>query len=134
VVTSVRRTHVLPNVRKGWRVSERRACRIAGVNRLTLQYRSKRTDDPAVRARIKEIAAVRVRYGYRRITVLLRRDGWRINHKRVHRIYPRRWLSDTHETATSASGCDDPTTAPDPDRAQPELGHGLHARRARRRH
>jgi putative transposase len=86
-VTSVRCTQVLPHVRKGWRLSERRACRIVDVNRSTLQYRSKRTDDPALRARIREIAAVRVRYGYRRITVLLRRDGWRVNHKRVHRLY-----------------------------------------------
>lgn len=37
--------------------------------------------------RIKEIAAVRVRYGYKRIHVLLRREGWKINHKRVHRLY-----------------------------------------------
>jgi len=37
--------------------------------------------------RIKEIAAVRVRYGYRRIHVLLRREGWKVNHKRVHRLY-----------------------------------------------
>ena len=37
--------------------------------------------------RINEIAAVRVRYGYKRIHVLLRREGWKINHKRVYRIY-----------------------------------------------
>lgn len=84
---SVRRKHVLPNVRAGWRVSERRACRILAVNRAALQYRSKRVDDPVLRARINEIARVRVRYGYRRITVLLRRDGWHVNHKRVRRIY-----------------------------------------------
>jgi putative transposase len=78
---------VLPRVRQHWQVSERRACRILAVNRATLQYRSKRIDDPALRAGIKQIAIVRVRYGYRRITVLLRRDGWHVNHKRVHRIY-----------------------------------------------
>lgn len=84
---SVRRKHVLPHVRAGWRVSERRACRILGVNRAALQYRSKRVDDPVLRTRINEIARVRVRYGYRRITVLLRREGWNVNHKRVRRIY-----------------------------------------------
>lgn len=83
----MRRRQVLPHVRQGWRVSERRACRVLDVNRKALRYRPKRTDDPVLRARIKEIATVRVRYGYRRITVLLRRDGWQINHKRVRRIY-----------------------------------------------
>ena len=46
-----------------------------------------------LRARIKEIAALRVRYGYRRIHVLLRRDGWKVNVKRVHRIYREEGLS-----------------------------------------
>lgn len=40
-----------------------------------------------MRMRIKEIAGVRVRYGYKRIHILLRREGWEINHKRVHRLY-----------------------------------------------
>ena len=37
--------------------------------------------------RLKDLAAVRVRYGYRRLHVLLRREGWAVNHKRVHRLY-----------------------------------------------
>ena len=90
---SVRRKSILPRVQTHWRVSERRACRILDVNRETLRYRSKRVDDPALRARIKEIATIRVRYGYRRIHVLLRRDGWQVNHKRVHRIYREEGLS-----------------------------------------
>ena len=90
---SVRRKHVLPHVRKVWQVSERRACRVLDVNRKALRYRSKRTDDPVLRGRLKEIAAVRVRYGYRRITVLLRREGWLVNHKRVQRIYREEGLS-----------------------------------------
>ena len=83
----MRRKSVLPRVRIEWRVSERRACAILDVNRKALRYRSKRVDDPVLRARIKEIAGVRVRYGYKRITVLLRREGWYVNHKRVRRIY-----------------------------------------------
>lgn len=83
----MRRKSIVPHVRTHWRLSERRACRILDVNRETLRYRPKRRDDPAVRARIKEVAATRIRYGYRRITVLLRREGWQVNHKRVHRIY-----------------------------------------------
>ena len=83
----MRRKHVLPQVRSTWRLSERRACVILDVNRRALRYRSKRVDDPVLRSRIKELAAVRVRYGYKRITVLLRREGWLVNLKRVHRIY-----------------------------------------------
>jgi len=52
-----------------------------------LHYRSVKRDDAVLRTRIKEIAHTRIRYGYRRITVLLRREGWLVNVKRVHRIY-----------------------------------------------
>ncbi|WP_460672944.1 IS3 family transposase [Larkinella ripae] len=50
-------------------------------------YKPHRRDDTAIRQRIKEIAQVRIRYGYKRIHVLLRREGWRDNHKRVRRVY-----------------------------------------------
>ena len=50
-------------------------------------YKPRRSGQVALRQRIKEIASVRIRYGYRRIHVLLRREGWQINHKRVHRLY-----------------------------------------------
>jgi putative transposase len=78
---------MVPQVRKTWRLSERRSCAILSVNRKSLRYRSVKRDDPALRRRIKEIAATRIRYGYRRINVLLRREGWMVNHKRVRRIY-----------------------------------------------
>ena len=53
-----------------------------------LRYQSRRVNDDApLRRRIEEIAAVRIRYGYRRITVLLKREGWHINAKRVYRLY-----------------------------------------------
>ncbi len=50
-------------------------------------YKARRSSQAAVRTRIREIAATRVRYGYRRIHVLLRREGWQINAKRVYRLY-----------------------------------------------
>ena len=50
-------------------------------------YRSIRDGQAPLRMRIKEIAATRVRYGYKRIHVPLRREGWEVNHKRVYRIY-----------------------------------------------
>jgi len=68
-------------------LSERRACRLADLNLSAWQYRARRKERPGLRARIKELAGMRRRFGYRRIYALLRREGWRVNHKAVHRIY-----------------------------------------------
>jgi putative transposase len=73
--------------RDGFRVSERRACRLTGVARSSYRYRSVAVDQTALRLRLRDLAATRVRYGYRRLHVLLRREGWRVNHKRVYRLY-----------------------------------------------
>ncbi len=90
----MRRKTVLPEIRKTWRLSERRACEILTVNRRAVRYRSMRADvDTALRMRIKDIAATRIRYGQRRIYVLLRREGWHVNIKRVARIYRAEGLS-----------------------------------------
>jgi putative transposase len=53
----------------------------------TLHYKSRKKTQEALRRRLREIAATHVRYGYRRLTVLLRREGWKINAKRVYRLY-----------------------------------------------
>ncbi len=88
MVSRLRRRAVLPQIRKNWRLSERRACEILAVNRRAVRYRSVRGDaDVALRLRIKAIAEVRIRYGQRRIHVLLRREGWNVNIKRVARLY-----------------------------------------------
>lgn len=55
--------------------------------RASLQYRSRRDPQSALRMRLRELAASRVRFGYRRLTVLLRRDGWFVNAKRIYRLY-----------------------------------------------
>ena len=73
--------------RSTWRISIRRACRALPVERSTYHYRSRRAGQAQLTERIREIAATRVRYGYRRIHVLLCREGWRVNVKRVHRLY-----------------------------------------------
>ena len=70
-----------------WRTSERYACRALGFHRSTHRYESVRRDSRPLRLRIKEIALARPRFGYRRIWVLLRREGWDVNHKLVYRIY-----------------------------------------------
>jgi putative transposase len=73
--------------RVGFRVSERRACRLVGVARSSYRYRSQAADHTALRLRLRDLAATRVRYGYRRLHILLRREGWRVNHKRIYRLY-----------------------------------------------
>ena len=70
-----------------YRVSIRRACKVVCFRRQTWYYRAIQRDDDALRSRINEIAASRVRYGFWRIFTLLRREGWKDNHKRVYRIY-----------------------------------------------
>jgi putative transposase len=74
-------------VRVGFAVSERRACCVIGCHRKTYRYKSRAKDQTALRLRLRELASVRVRYGYRRLHILLRREGWRVNHKRIYRLY-----------------------------------------------
>jgi putative transposase len=69
---------VVEYLRDSYRVSERRACRVARMNRATFRYRSHRDPRTELRMRIREIAQVRVRYGYRKIRVLLNREGWKV--------------------------------------------------------
>jgi putative transposase len=68
-------------------LSERRACGLVGVDRSTCRYRERRADWPALRERLRGLAAERRRFGYRRLHVLLRREGYRVNLKRVYRLY-----------------------------------------------
>ena len=68
-------------------MSERRACKATGFCRMTMRYRAKRADDGALRERMKAIAHERRRFGYRRLHVLLRREGFTVNHKRLFRLY-----------------------------------------------
>jgi putative transposase len=82
-----RKRQLVDEVRTVWRVSIRRACRALPVDRSSYHYRSKRSGQAVLTKRIKEIAETRVRYGYRRIHVLLRREGWLVNAKRVCRLY-----------------------------------------------
>jgi putative transposase len=82
-----RKRQLVDEVRSVWQVSIRRACQALPVDRSTYHYRCKRTGQAILMKRIKEIAETRVRYGYRRIHVLLRREGWLVNSKRVCRLY-----------------------------------------------
>lgn len=72
---------------KQYDVSERRACRAVRVPRSTVRYCSRRCDDDKLRCRLREIALERRRFGSPRLTVMLKREGFKVNHKRVERIY-----------------------------------------------
>ncbi|OSZ43571.1 transposase [Alcaligenes faecalis] len=72
---------------EAYRVSIRRAAAVLGLRLSTYFYKPHPRDDRAERRRIREIAETRVRYGAERIHILLRREGWRINHKKTYRIY-----------------------------------------------
>ncbi len=74
-------------------LSQRRVCRLVGVDRHTLRYRSRRQEEWALRTRIREIAEVKRRYGCPRVYVRLRREGWTVNHKKVERLYREEGLS-----------------------------------------
>ena len=79
--------------RAAYQLSERRACRAVGTARSSVRYRLVRGDQAALRRRLRELAGVRVRAGYRTLHTLLQREGWPVNHKRVYRLY-------THEGLT----------------------------------
>ena len=68
-------------------VSERRACRILRSHRSTQRYRSHRDPRLELRARMRELARNRIRFGYRRLHVLLRREGWQLGKNQAYRLY-----------------------------------------------
>ncbi len=68
-------------------MSIRKACQALKIDRSLYTYKSKRGDQAALKLRIKEICETRIRFGYRRVHVLLRREGWAVNPKRVRRLY-----------------------------------------------
>jgi len=86
-VRPARKRELVNGVRSDWGVSIRRACRVLEMDTSTYHYKSRRREQAGIEARIREICETRVRYGYRRVHVLLRREGWEINMKRTHRIY-----------------------------------------------
>jgi putative transposase len=78
-------------------VSERRACRVARIPVSTFRYASRQEPRTALRLRIREIAQVRVCYGYRKIRVLLNREGWKVGKKLVYRLYKEEGLTLRHK-------------------------------------
>jgi len=87
---------VVTYLQRSYHVSERRACRTTRCARATYRYRSHQDPRTALRQRIKEIAQARVRYGYRKIRVLLNREGWVVGKPLVYRLYREEGLTLRH--------------------------------------
>ena len=87
MVTPDARRQAVAHLRAQHEASERRACKALGTDRAVVRYRSRRADDAAIRVRMRAIAADRRRFGYRRIGLLLAREGIRLNQKKLRRLY-----------------------------------------------
>jgi len=78
---------------QSYELSTKRACGLIEFQCSSYYYKHRRRSDAALRMRLKELAAVRVRFGYRRLYVLLRREGWVVNHKKLYRLYTEEGLT-----------------------------------------
>lgn len=85
-------------------LSERRACGLLERNRASVRYHAQRREDPVLRERLRELAAQRRRFGYRRLHVLLVREQWKVNHKRVYRLYREEGLAVRRRKRKRAAG------------------------------
>jgi putative transposase len=100
------------DIRQAYELSERKACGLIGITRWSNRYQSCRDPQQDLRMRLRELAAARVRYGYRRLTVLLRREGRQVNAKRGYRLYCEEGLQvRTKKRAKRASHVRVPLTA-----------------------
>jgi putative transposase len=86
-VTPAARRAAVTAAREAHGISERRACSIIGADRSAIRYRHRRIDDVTTRQRLKELAAERRRFGWRGLKLLLEREGIRMNHKKLRRLY-----------------------------------------------
>lgn len=95
-------------------VSERRACKVLQVDRSTVRYQSKRVDDGDLREAIKRVSRERRRFGYRRIHIMIEREGHKVNHKKLRRIYAEEKLQVRRRGGRKrALGTRKPTVLPD---------------------
>ncbi|WP_425387998.1 IS3 family transposase [Azospirillum halopraeferens] len=87
MVTPAAVRSAVAHVRANHGVSERRACLVLGADRSTVRYRSRRPDDAVLRERLRELSRQRRRFGYRRLHLLLAREGHALNQKKLGRLY-----------------------------------------------
>ena len=87
MVTPAAKRKAVVHLREAFGMSERRACKAIGCCRMTMRYQTTRADDASLRRRMRAIAQERRRFGYRRLHVLLKREGYMVNHKKLFRLY-----------------------------------------------
>jgi len=87
VVTPAAKRKAVAHLMDAHGMSERRACKAIGYCRMTVRCQTTRADDAALRQRMRAIAQERRRFGYRRLHVLLKREGYLVNHKKLFRLY-----------------------------------------------
>jgi putative transposase len=87
MVTPVARREAVAHLCQSYEASQRRACQVLGTDRTSIRYRSRKPDDGVVRGRLRELATARRRFGYRRLHLLLQREGVHVNHKKLRRLY-----------------------------------------------
>lgn len=92
-MTPAARRAAVSHLQEHFAVSERRASRLVGISRSTVRYQPSHRADAALLDRLRTLALERPRFGYRRLHVLLRREGHTVNHKRVYRLYRRAGLA-----------------------------------------
>jgi len=92
-------------LKMAYKVSQRRACSTLIFARSVVRYESRADPQTALRMRLRELAMVRVGYGYRRLHILLWREGWRVNHKRVYRLYRDEGLGMRKRTPRRRKAC-----------------------------
>ncbi|WES30017.1 IS3 family transposase [Varunaivibrio sulfuroxidans] len=87
LVTPAARREAVAYLRRQYEVSERRACHATGTDRSSVRYRSIKPDDAPIRERLRALSAERRRFGYRRLHIMLSREGVHMNQKKLRRLY-----------------------------------------------
>lgn len=87
MVTPAARREAVAHLVEVHEMSERRACHVISADRSSIRYRARRPDDAQLRSRLRQLAQQRRRFGYRRLHVLLKREGCEVNRKCIQRLY-----------------------------------------------
>lgn len=87
-IKPARKKEIANELQQEMNLSERRVCRLLDINRTFKRYQSSKTEqDAMITGRLSELATIHRRYGYKRLHILLRREGFKINHKKTYRLY-----------------------------------------------
>jgi HTH-like domain len=118
-----KRRELVREIRQAYWLNELRAWRLMRIMRWSNRYQSRRDPQTELRLRLRDLASTRIRYGYRRLTVLLRREGWWVNTKRVYRLYREEaGARDQEEGQESGPGADQACRS---ELSEPMMEHGL---------